>query len=211
MAANFYNIMLEKKLVMNTKIQGFNLFEVMIALVIFSIGLLGLASLQTTGLKLSHDSMLRSIAQTKAMDMADRIRSNQAAADLGTTSPYNNPTGSETGIPACIGKNSTGGAANTQCTAAQMASQDFYDWNSQIQGRTATAWHPAYSAALPNGQGIVCIDSTPDDGTAANPQCDGILTNPNNVIFTIKMWWTERKDEDNPNATTRRFTTNFAL
>ncbi len=61
---------------------GFTLLEVLIALVILSIGLLGIAGLQGVGLKSSHGAYLTSQASLLAYDMADRIRANPQ--DLGT-------------------------------------------------------------------------------------------------------------------------------
>jgi type IV pilus assembly protein PilV len=55
---------------------GFTLLEVMIALLVLSIGLLGIAALQGVGLRSSHGAYLTSQASLLAYDMADRIRAN---------------------------------------------------------------------------------------------------------------------------------------
>ena len=55
---------------------GFTLLEVLIALVVLSIGLLGIAGLQGVGLRSSHGAYLSSQASLLAYDMADRIRTN---------------------------------------------------------------------------------------------------------------------------------------
>jgi type IV pilus assembly protein PilV len=56
--------------------RGFTLLEVLIALVILSIGLLGVAALQGVGIRSSHGSYLTSQASLLAYDIADRIRAN---------------------------------------------------------------------------------------------------------------------------------------
>ena len=56
--------------------RGFTLLEVLIALVVLSIGLLGIAGLQGVGLRSSHGAYLSSQASLLAYDMADRIRAN---------------------------------------------------------------------------------------------------------------------------------------
>lgn len=56
--------------------RGFTLLEVLIALVVLSIGLLGIAALQGVGLRSSHGAYLTSQASLLAYDMADRIRAN---------------------------------------------------------------------------------------------------------------------------------------
>jgi type IV pilus assembly protein PilV len=58
------------------RIRGFTLLEVLIALVVLSIGLLGIATLQGVGLRTSHGAQLASQASLLAYDMADRIRAN---------------------------------------------------------------------------------------------------------------------------------------
>jgi type IV pilus assembly protein PilV len=60
--------------------RGFSMLEVLIALVVTSIGLLGLAALQATSLRLNHGSFLRSQATLYAHDIADRMRANRVAA-----------------------------------------------------------------------------------------------------------------------------------
>lgn len=59
---------------------GFTLIEVLIALIILSIGLLGLAGLQATGIRQNHSSLLRSQATILAYDIADRVRANRQDA-----------------------------------------------------------------------------------------------------------------------------------
>lgn len=191
--------------------QGFTLLEVLIAIIVFSIGLLGLASLQITGFKLGHDSQLRSTATVYANDMVDRMRANAALLANGSTSVYNNPTASMAGNPNCLGKNSSGAEENVQCNSSQMASHDFYEWYALLRGQAASAWHPQIRSALPSGDGIVCIDSTPNDGAPlpGNPGCDGVIAIPAKPIFVVKIWWRERKDETNP-GTLQRFVTSVS-
>lgn len=188
--------------------QGFTLLEVLIALVVFSIGLLGLASLQMTGLKLSHDSYLRSTANMLAMDIADRMRANPTEVAKGLSSAYNNSAAAKTGNPSCLGKDGSGGSVEANCAPEAMAQHDFYEWYGLLSGASATTWHPALRSQLPNGQGVVCIDSTPNDGTPAAPACDNVAPVADRDVFTIKIWWTERKDDQ---ASTRRYTMSVAL
>ena len=54
--------------------RGFTLLEVLIAIVIFSIGLMGIAGLQASGMRYTQDSQLRTIAIAQAETMADRMR-----------------------------------------------------------------------------------------------------------------------------------------
>lgn len=66
------------KLSVPIKIQGFTLLEVLIAMLIFAIGMLGLAGMQGVALKDNNDAYMRSQAVFFAYDMGDRIRANPA-------------------------------------------------------------------------------------------------------------------------------------
>lgn len=55
---------------------GFSLLEVLIALLVLSIGLLGLAALQTTSLRSNQMATMRTLATQLAYDMTDRMRAN---------------------------------------------------------------------------------------------------------------------------------------
>lgn len=63
--------------------RGFTLIEALVALVVLSIGLLGVAALQLSSLRSNHSSSLRSQATLLAYDIVDRMRANQAAATTG--------------------------------------------------------------------------------------------------------------------------------
>ncbi|HUF71504.1 MAG TPA: type IV pilus modification protein PilV [Gammaproteobacteria bacterium] len=63
-----------------SKARGFSLLEVLVALLVLSIGLLGLASLQATTSRFNYGAYLRSQATTLAYDMADRMRANRDEA-----------------------------------------------------------------------------------------------------------------------------------
>ncbi len=64
---------------------GFTLIEIMIAIVIVSIGLLAYAGLQMDGLKQTHAALFRSQAALSTHDMADRLRANLPGATLKKT------------------------------------------------------------------------------------------------------------------------------
>lgn len=61
------------------KQQGFSLLEVLISVLVLSVGLLGLAALQTTSLKNNHSAHYRTSATVLAYDIIDRMRINPGA------------------------------------------------------------------------------------------------------------------------------------
>ena len=62
---------------------GFSLLEVLVTIVILSLGILGVSGLQVTGMKNSYSALLRAQAAQYAYDMTDRMRVNRAAAQAG--------------------------------------------------------------------------------------------------------------------------------
>lgn len=62
---------------------GFTLLELLISLVILSVGLLGLAGLQMTGLKNNHSAQYRTSASVQAYDIIEMMRLNRAVAQAG--------------------------------------------------------------------------------------------------------------------------------
>ena len=117
------------------KTNGFTLLEVLIALVIFSFGLLALAALMAKGLQYNTSALHRSYASTQAYDIADRMRANRLGITAGD---YDSISGTGTD-PGCI---------TTGCTPAQMAQYDAWAWNS------------TNAALLPSGSGSVTTDGT---------------------------------------------------
>ena len=97
---------------------GFTLIEVLVALIVVSIGLLGLAGLQATSVRFNQQAYLRSQAVQQAYDMADRIRANARGMWDGD---YDDIDGTESD-PACI---------DTDCSPADLATTDAVAWNAQ--------------------------------------------------------------------------------
>lgn len=64
---------------------GATLIEVLVAVVLLSVGLVGLAGLQFNGTKFNHNAYLRSQATALAYDAIDRMRANLAACPAGDT------------------------------------------------------------------------------------------------------------------------------
>jgi type IV pilus assembly protein PilV len=176
------------------KFHGFTLLEVLVAVLVLSFGLLGIAGLLLATVQNNTIAAQRTSATFLAQDMADRIRSNINATKPFVKVPNSSPARyvpqpvfylNSQGI-AGQSLNCYGGTPTGQCaTRDAVAERDLFVWNQQI------------AASLPGGQGIVCQDISPDDGSsfAAN-QCDGLATSP----WVIKIFWVVRA-EDQVNGT----------
>ncbi|MEE9358334.1 MAG: type IV pilus modification protein PilV, partial [Sedimenticolaceae bacterium] len=66
-----------------SKGRGFSLLEVLISIVVLSVGLLGIAGLQLMSLKMNDSAYCRSQAVVLAEDMLERMRSNRILAISG--------------------------------------------------------------------------------------------------------------------------------
>ncbi len=141
---------------------GYVLLEALVAVVIAAVGFIGAARMQTFGLAMNNSAQVRQKAILLGYQMADRIRANQAGV---TAHAYDRAIA---GDASCL-------AAASGCTPVQLAGADMTEWQTEI------------AAQLPGGVGVVCIDSTPDDGASGTPRCDGV----GNVI-AVKLWWVDK-------------------
>jgi type IV pilus assembly protein PilV len=144
---------------------GFTLLEVLVAVVVLSVGLLGLASLQVNGLRFNHSAYMRTQATLLAEELADRMRANRPGFNA---NDYDNPAAVL--VAAC--------RTPAGCTPAQLAQNDVAEWQQ------------ALNALLPGGQGVVCRDAVPIEAasTPAAPSCGGGAT------YAIKIWWDDNRD-----------------
>lgn len=104
------------------------MLEVLISVIVLSIGLLGIAGLQAVGQRSNHSAYLRSQATSLAYDMIDRMRANQAGVGAGA---YNNldTTSTTYSNPGCV---------TSGCSAAEMAQYDIHDWQMRLANQLPT-------------------------------------------------------------------------
>jgi type IV pilus assembly protein PilV len=109
--------------------RGFTLIELLVALVVLSVGMLGIAKLFVVTLQGNASATSRLYAVNLATDLADRIRANRTAGIAYAGGGANNN---------CVG----GVIGAVTCTPAQMAANDLLLWQQQV----AATW-PAGGAA----------------------------------------------------------------
>jgi type IV pilus assembly protein PilV len=101
---------------------GFSLIEILISLLILSIGLLGLGGLQLSSLKNTNNAHFRTVASLAATDLIDRMRANP----LGVES---NLYTANLGIEDCDVNLSKVCEAGVECAADELATYDLFRVN----------------------------------------------------------------------------------
>jgi len=113
--------------------RGFTLVEVLVALAVLAVGLLGIAALYLDSLRAGRTAIYRTQAINVAADLADRIRANRESAVT-----YGTDFGDAVAaVPACL--------TAVGCSAAEMAQHDLAEWKASL------------ATLVPNGQGRVVV------------------------------------------------------
>jgi type IV pilus assembly protein PilV len=114
---------------------GFSLIEAMVALVVLSVGMMGIAAMYAEGLGAGRTAVLRTQAVNLVSDMADRIRVNRLGGAAYAGAAANKKCDPQSGGP-------------LDCAPADMAAHDLYVWGDEI------------ASLLPAGTGSVAYDDT---------------------------------------------------
>jgi len=133
------------------KQNGFSLLEVLIALIVLSIGLLGHSKIQALGVRASTDAHLRTEATFLANDMIERMRANRPSVDSDYYAGISYATIDCTSAPAKICSEGTAGAA-ADCTTTEMADEDAFNWFCDV-----TATLPTGAVAVSSAAGIYSV------------------------------------------------------
>ena len=160
---------------------GFTMIEFLVAVLVLTIGLVGLAALQMAAIKTNRTAYYRSIATVDAYDIIERMKANPVGIAAGN---YNN------GVP---------GTSLSQCETASCTP-------SAIAGYDLAKFNYTLATGLPNGTGVVCSASNtaPLIGNSANPtavNCSATLVN----AYVVKIWW----NDDRSGSKTQGFVTEF--
>jgi type IV pilus assembly protein PilV len=150
---------------------GFSLVEVMVALVVVSIGLLGIAKMQALALSSTGTAKMRSLASIEAASLASTLRADRGywsaiAANLTVNVSQTGAVTSTQDSRLNTAPASRCAAVATPCTSVEVAAQDLREWSDTLV------------TVLPGLQSAVI-----------NCQFDATLANP--VTCSIKLTWKE--------------------
>lgn len=158
---------------MRAQLQGFTLIEVLVALFVLAVGVVGAGATQITAERTRAQSALISEAAHVAAALAARMQVNAAVARLpDAANPYLTFTyDAAGGLPAppllCYG--------DVSCTPAQLAQFDLHEIRETVH------------AQFPRGRLEVCRDGSPWDGAAKALRwsCDGLAS----ALPVVKLGW----------------------
>lgn len=144
---------------------GIGLIEILVALVLLSVGLLAAERMQIQSMRANRSAHYQSQAHLLANDMIDRMRTNAAGVIAGH---YDGMLTSASAVdPGC---------ATTSCDDAERALQDLYDWSARH--------HPLEGLA-----GFV--PALPGTGDAAPV---GSVTALDDDVYLVALAWSEPLD-----------------
>lgn len=130
-----------KKCIGNTK--GFSLIELLIAMVILAIGLIGMASLMLTSMQSNQSAAQRSAAIVLSYDLVERMRSNPDQVKL-----YIGSIGDPGSL---IDPCDTSGACDGGMNATELSGNDLLNWAIQLQRSIPGSAAIVQQIAPPNG------------------------------------------------------------
>ncbi len=154
---------------------GFTIIEVLVAMLVLALGVIGSSAMQLTALRTRHQSSLLSSAVHLGSSMLDAMRANARQMQL---SDVDNPylglddDALTQAAPAATGPNCFGQA---QCDSAQLAAFDIAQWRRQLR------------ASFPGGRFVICRDDQVQGGAGTLWACSGSPAAP----VVIKLGWTQ--------------------
>lgn len=151
-----------------TRCRGMTLVECLVALLVLTIGMIGVAQLLITGLRNGYFALLRTQAVNLVSDMAERIRANPEAGVAYDCARY-------AGAPAEQGCAATDVAASAACSSADLAQDDLARWQATVK------------AALP----VIS-----DDTCAANVVYTAPVSSDEPIHYRVSVTWLEAGTEE---------------
>jgi type IV pilus assembly protein PilV len=153
----------------NCQQRGFTMLEVLIAVLVFSLGVLGLAGLLIFSIRSNHVAYLRTQATFLAHNMADRMSANPTGLWEGDYAAVDAIAPLGTPVPDCAGG----------CNPAQLADRDIKAWSQQLH------------TFLPAAEGTIkCVN----DGITYVPPPNQVgLRPPYGGTCTMTISWNEAK------------------
>jgi len=160
--------------------RGITMVEVMVSIIIFSIGLIGIARLQVVSKQSNYDAVARITATTLAQDIVSRMRANPSMLLAYVTVNGLNVVGLNSISTEPTPKCSSSSSSNI-CSSQQLANHDVWEFEKALDGVTEQDSSNNSLGGL--SQPTACI-SGPTDGSAG--------------VYTVAIAWRGKADLSNP-------------
>jgi len=144
--------------------RGVGLIEVLLAVILLSIGFLASARMQVQSMIHNQNAYALSQAKYLVLDMSERMRANRDGLRAGLYEDLE--TAANTVEPGCV-------AAGTTCSAAERVAADRHAWSSAL--------HPTATGAIPL---LPSTPSIPAIGQVARDAATG--------AYQVSVRWSER-------------------
>lgn len=147
---------------------GFSLMEVLVALLVLAIGVIGAAGMQLAASRTAQQSAFQTFALQLAAEMADAMRaSGDRLEPMSWAMDYSSANDGEPAAPAKF-------CYASSCDAQELAEFQAYEWKKRVK------------TVLPAGRVLVCRDASPWDSArrSFNWNCDG-----GDAPLVVKLGW----------------------
>lgn len=194
----------------HAKHRGFTLLEVLVTLLIVSIGFLGLAGLQVTGLRSNLSADSRGQAALMVNDIIERMRANPLGVQNATASEDNayasiNSAGISCNAlpdPFCSNYNNGSVTAAADCTPKQLAAFDAWVWYCGMPVASGVHAGGIRNWLLNSSATVSCVDSDNTDGDDCTAGSS----------YQISVSWQEAAiDRNTPGGTVTQTITTLAV
>lgn len=161
---------------------GFTIVEVLVSIIIFSIGLIGVARLQLVAKQNNYDAVQRVAASSVALDILSRMRSNHAVLNTYVSNSGSTTIGRESittePAPNC-------GSLGNACNEDQLAQHDLWDVEQALDGA-------AEQDADGNALGGLTLPTLCITGPASGAS----------GVYTVAIAWRGKAELSNPSTST---------
>jgi type IV pilus assembly protein PilV len=155
--------------------RGFTLLEILIAVLVLALGIIGGVALQMAALRARHQAVLLSQAAQMAVALAERMRANPAQTDLYLTLNYDAYAEPLPTAPPVL-------CHGDACAGAQLAWADMYEVKQQVR------------LGMPAGRVLVCRDAGVWSGGTLRWSCSGGAAAP----VVVKVGWRGKNPDGTP-------------
>jgi type IV pilus assembly protein PilV len=151
------------------------LLEILIAVAVLALGIIGGVALQMAALRARHQALLLTQASHMAAALAERMRANPAQTDLYLTLNYDAYAEPAPSSPPAL-------CHSDACVSAQLAWADMYEAKQQVR------------LGMPAGRVLVCRDAGLWSGGALRWSCAGGAAAP----VVVKVGWRGKNPDGTP-------------